>query len=154
MAIVGVTGSLTGMLANVDRWFPRLHLFWYRVWRGNMPGLLGKKRILVLTTTGRRTGQRRDAILLYVRDRGDYVVVGSNGGSPHDPTWVLNLRSEPAGSVRIGRSVEAVQAREIEDPEDYERVWRLVVAAFKGYDSYKKKTSRHIPLIRLSKVDR
>jgi len=120
-----------------------------------MPGLLGKKRILVLTTTGRRSGQPREAILLYVLDRGDYVVVGSNGGSPRHPTWVLNLRSDPAATVRIGRSDVPVIAREIDDIEDYDRVWRSVVETFKGYESYKKKTSRQIPLVRLTPaVDR
>ncbi len=119
-----------------------------------MPGLLGKKRILLLTTTGRRSGQQRTAILLYVRDRGDYVVIGSNGGGAHHPTWVLNLRSNAAAIVRIGRADQAVVADEIEDQEDYDRIWSVVVEAFKGYDGYKRKTSRRIPLVRLRPVDR
>ena len=97
-----------------------------------MPGLFGKKRILLLTTTGRRTGQSRVAILLYVRDGDDYVVIASNGGSSRHPTWYLNLQAEPIGQAQVGKARFAVVACDIVGPVERERVWSTVVAAFRA----------------------
>lgn len=141
------------MRAWFDRAFPRWHRFWYRLLRGNMPGLFGKRRILLLTTTGRRSGHARTTILLYVRDGDDLVVIASNGGAPQHPTWYLNLQASPAATVELGSERFAVIAADITDPDERTRVWHTVVGVFKGYESYAKKTDRVIPLIRLTKTE-
>jgi F420H(2)-dependent quinone reductase len=105
------------------------------------------KRI-TLTTNGRRTGEPR-AVTLYAFDDADrLVVVGSRGGSARDPGWVLNLRAQPQATVGRGLYARRVNAREV-DGDEYHRLWRLVVAEFPLYETYRRRTARTIPLFLL-----
>ena len=106
---------------------------------------------ITLTTTGRRTGQRRP-VPLYAWEDGDrLVVVGSRGGAARDPEWVRNLRSEPRATVKHGREVREVSASEV-DGQERDRLWALVTAAFPMYASYQRKTTRLIPLFVLTSI--
>ena len=104
-----------------------------------------------LTTTGRKTGRPRP-VTLYVWPDGDerYVLVGSTGGGPKDPAWVLNLRADPRCSLRFGKGKAQVdragRATEVEPGPEFDRLWELVVAAFRYYATYQRKTDRRIPL--------
>src|SRR6185436_10306842 len=88
----------------------RLHRWMYRM----TGGLLGQSSsigpMLLLTTTGRRSGQARTVPLLYMEDGGRFVVVGSNGGRPDPPACVLNLTANPRADVQLGRLHHSVQA--------------------------------------------
>jgi deazaflavin-dependent oxidoreductase (nitroreductase family) len=108
---------------------------------------------LLLTTTGRRTGQPREVELYAFPDGERLVIVGSRGGSPIDPRWAENLRSEPSASIQRGRERTAVRAREVEAGEERDRLWRLVCEAFPMYASYQRKTQRTIPIFVLDTVD-
>ena len=106
---------------------------------------------ITLTTTGRRTGEPR-TVPLYAWEDGDrLVVVGSLGGAATDPDWARNLRDEPRASVKKGREVREVRAKEVEGAER-DRLWDLVVEAFPMYSSYQRKTKRVIPLFVLETV--
>jgi deazaflavin-dependent oxidoreductase (nitroreductase family) len=106
---------------------------------------------LLLDYRGRRSGLWRRTVLIYGRDGEDYLIVGSNGGAERDPLWVLCLRDEPAVRLRVG--TERFEARaEVLSPKEKARVWPRLVALFPPYEDYRRKTSRDIPVIRLSRV--
>jgi deazaflavin-dependent oxidoreductase (nitroreductase family) len=141
--LVGRTG--TNRLA---RW---LHPILYR-WTGGAWVLgrsLGNLTIL-LTTTGRRSGKPlTTAIWAYpdgLADGDALVLVGSNGGRGRTPAWVLNLRTLPEGVAQVHRDVRTMRAREAAGVE-YERLWRMVVAAYPGYAAYLEWVGHPIPLV-------
>ena len=107
---------------------------------------------LLLRTTGRRTGKSRTSALVYARDGADYVVVASLGGSDQPPAWLHNVRADPHVGVPVGRERFAAVATVVErGEEDYARLWRSVNEVNRGrYDRYQAKTSRPIPLVRLT----
>ena len=111
------------------------------IWRG-VPTLL-------LTTRGRKTGVLRRTALIYGIDESDYIVVASKGGHPSNPLWYENLLVEPTVEVQVGAKVFQAQATVINDNERYERLWRLIATIWPGFDEYKLKTSRSIPLIQI-----
>ncbi len=110
-------------------------------WRPGVPSLL-------LTTTGRRTGQRRRTALIYGRDGDDYLVVASRGGAPEHPAWFLNLEADGAVEVQVMESVFAARA-EVVAGEERARLWTVMTAIWPAYDSYQTKTERQIPVVRL-----
>jgi deazaflavin-dependent oxidoreductase (nitroreductase family) len=104
---------------------------------------------LLLSTTGRRSGQPRTNALVYARDGEDYLVVASNGGSGRPPAWLYNLQAKPEVQLQVERERRAGTARVIEraDPE-YERLWKLVNDNNRDrYTAYQQQTSRPIPVI-------
>src|SRR5712691_2946258 len=86
------------------------HEFWYRLTGGFIGGRFGKAPMLLLTTTGAKTGKQRTMPLLYYPDRGNLVVIASFGGSDHHPGWYLNLRANPKAQVQVGRETKTVVA--------------------------------------------
>jgi deazaflavin-dependent oxidoreductase (nitroreductase family) len=134
-----------GTLANT-RVVTRLHPMAYRVTGGRW--LIGRNFGLnvVLVTTGRQSGQVREAPLLAFEDGDRIVVVASKNGSDREPGWVWNLRADPDARVRVGGVVRDVQAREAEGDER-ERLWTRAVDLYRGYDLYQAKTARRIPVI-------
>jgi deazaflavin-dependent oxidoreductase (nitroreductase family) len=107
---------------------------------------------LMLTTTGRRSGQPRSQPLLYVPDGDGYVVVGSNWGGPRHPAWSANLLADPAATVQVlGRRipVRAVLAKGAER----DRLWDLVQQTWPAYETYATRTDRTIRLFRLVPVE-
>ena len=129
---------------RLSRW---LHPLLYR-WTGGAGPLgrsLGNLTVL-LTTTGRRTGVARTTAIWAYPDGDAVVLVGSNGGSRRTPAWVLTLRARPEAVVQVRRDVRSVRAREA-DGEEYDRLWRMVVAAYPGYEAYLAWAHRVIPLV-------
>ncbi|MGA2836050.1 MAG: nitroreductase family deazaflavin-dependent oxidoreductase [Acidimicrobiales bacterium] len=116
---------------------------------------------LLLTTTGRKSGLTRTNALTYCRDRGDLIVVASNGGSDRPPAWLLNIEADPRVSVRVGRSVTKATARVATD-EERAYLWPLVNRTNRGlsrflhpgvtgrYDVYQRHTTRTIPVVVIS----
>lgn len=110
---------------------------------------LGLVPSLLLTTTGRRSGQPRSTPLLYVPDGDGYVVVGSNWGQTHHPAWALNLFAEPAAEVRVGGAPVPVRAR-LATGAERDRLWRLLVDQWPAYETYVRRAGgRDIPIFRL-----
>jgi F420H(2)-dependent quinone reductase len=105
--------------------------------------------VLLLTTTGRRSGRQRTAPLTYFRDGADIVVIGSFGGSDKPPGWWLNLQRDPRASVLIGGTTSQVTARAA-TAEEHERLWPLITAAHPGYLRYQERTVRPIPIVMLA----
>ena len=130
----------------------RIHNELYRRTGGKVGGKLRNAPVLLLTTTGRKSGQPRTNPLLYT-DAGDnaYMVIASKGGADEDPFWYLNLKANPLAEVTIGRETKRVRARDAEG-EERERLWRALADLNPGYDGYAKKTSRRIPVVVLEPV--
>ncbi|HEY2702370.1 MAG TPA: nitroreductase family deazaflavin-dependent oxidoreductase [Candidatus Dormibacteraeota bacterium] len=124
------------------------HTALYRRTGGRIGGRFRGAPCLLLTVTGRKSGQPRTAPLLYGRDGDDYIIVASKGGQPTSPVWWLNLRSNPAAQVEVGAERLRVTAEEVEG-EERERLWGLMTGIYPTYDAYQKKTSRVIPVVRL-----
>jgi deazaflavin-dependent oxidoreductase (nitroreductase family) len=128
----------------IDRWlFLRSDGRWSALSRAGLPSLL-------LTTTGRRSGEARTQPLLYALDGDGYVVVGSNWGQHHHPAWSANLLAEPAAQVTIGDReilVRAVLAKGAER----ERLWALLVRLWPAYQTYRERAGgRELRVFRLS----
>ncbi len=136
----------------------RIHKYVYQRSDGRIGKHSGGVPALLLTTTGRKSGQPRTNGLTYCRDRGDLIVVASNGGSDRSPAWLLNLQAEPRVTVRVGRQVMAATAR-VAGPEEREQLWPLVNRCNRGlapflhpgvrgrYDVYQRHTTRTIPVV-------
>jgi deazaflavin-dependent oxidoreductase (nitroreductase family) len=128
----------------------RLHVVLFRASGGRLGGRFRKiGPVLLLTTTGRKSGKQRTTPLLYVEDGERYVIVASVGGAPSDPAWYLNLSSNPAATIQVGHERTAVSAKTAA-PEERERLWTLAATMYPGYDDYQAKTSREIPVVVLT----
>lgn len=101
--------------------------------------------LISLTTTGRRSCESRKVPLFAFDDRDRLVIVGSRGGSAKDPAWARNLRADPRAVVAKGDEEWPVRAYEV-DGEERERLWRLVSGEFPLYESYRRRTTRTIPI--------
>jgi deazaflavin-dependent oxidoreductase (nitroreductase family) len=131
----------------------RLHVHLYRLLGGRVVGRIGRAPILLLTTSGRRTGRARTVPLLYVPDGDSLAVVASFGGSPTHPRWYLNLSVHPDVTVEVGRRRRRAHARTA-SREERARLWPLFVESYGGYASYQRRTSREIPVVLLEPISR
>jgi F420H(2)-dependent quinone reductase len=127
----------------------RAHEAVYRASGGRLLRRVVGMPVLLLTTTGRRSGRPRTATLTYLRDGDDLVVIGSFGGSDLPPAWWLNLQRDPRASVQIGATTSKVTARAA-TTEEHERLWPLVTETNPGYGRYQKRTARPIPIVMLT----
>jgi deazaflavin-dependent oxidoreductase (nitroreductase family) len=108
-------------------------------------------KTLLLTTTGRRSGEPREHALIYGRHGDDYLVVASKGGAPQHPAWYLNLRENPEVELQVGDERFAATARTA-TPEEKPELWRIMTAEWPAYDEYQTKTDRDIPVVVLERV--
>jgi deazaflavin-dependent oxidoreductase (nitroreductase family) len=131
------------------QWFGQLHRAVYRATGGRIGGRLAGLDMLLLTTTGRRTGQARTTPMPFYREGERLVIVGSNGGADVDPAWWKNLQACPEAEVEIGRERLAVRAA-LATPEERARLWPALQAWNPNYRRYEKKTSRIIPVVVLT----
>ena len=122
------------------------HVFFYKLSGGRIGGRIHKADVLLLTTTGRKTGKKRTTPLLYVRDGNRLVIIASNGGRPIDPSWWMNLKRNPIAMVQVKRLKETIYAQRAIGSEK-ERLWRLMTNVYPAYDNYLKKTDRDIPVV-------
>jgi deazaflavin-dependent oxidoreductase (nitroreductase family) len=111
--------------------------------------------VLLLRTTGQRSGQTRTNGLTYARDGDAWLVVASNGGSDKAPGWLHNLRADPTAEIQVARRRTPVVATILTpDDADYTRVWDIVNAGNRDrYRAYATKTQRPIPVVVLRKAD-
>ena len=125
------------------------HTFLYQRTGGRLghsiPGIQG--RMLLLDHVGAKSGVKRTSPLLYVKDGEDLVVVASKGGFPKHPAWFHNLKANPDTTVQVGSQVLPVHAR-VATPEERERLWKMAVEAYHGYEDYAVRSKgREIPLV-------
>ena len=128
-----------------------LHRELYRRTGGKFGANIGKMPMMLLTTTGRRSGQPRTTPLNCMRDGDRYLAVASYGGDDRDPQWFKNLEANPEATIQVGPDTVRVRAT-VATPEEKDVLWPKVIAAYKGYDGYQRKTDRSIPVVILSPI--
>ncbi|MGO9089019.1 MAG: nitroreductase family deazaflavin-dependent oxidoreductase [Terriglobales bacterium] len=136
---------LLGELATT-RLFYTLHRAIYRLSGGRIFSRSVGCPVVLLTTTGRKSGERRTAPIFGFREGKSIVVVPSNAGKKHYPSWYFNLRANPQAQVQIGPEIRRVRAREATS-EERERLWPFLASQYGGYQVYRERTDRHIPVI-------
>jgi deazaflavin-dependent oxidoreductase (nitroreductase family) len=128
--------------------FMALHVAIYRLTGGKIGGRMGRGQVLLLTTTGRKSGKVRTVPLGRFDRKGGYLIVGSMGGAPTDPGWIFNLRSQPHVNVQILDKIIPVTA-EFLTGEERAQAWQQVITEAPSYAAYEKRTTREIPLVLL-----
>jgi deazaflavin-dependent oxidoreductase (nitroreductase family) len=115
----------------------------YRLSGGRIGGKIGRAPVLLLTTTGRKSGQKRTAPVVYLADGDRLTVIGSNAGHSRAPAWSLNLRANPDAEVEVGRERRRVRAR-VAEGEERAELWRKHNEQYSGFDDYAARTDRDI----------
>lgn len=133
----------SGIGARGLRWAGKLNVPLYRLSGGRLGGRIGEAPVLLLTTTGRKSGQPRTAPVVYLANGERYVVIGSNAGNDRVPAWSLNLKANPDAEVEVGRRRIAVRAR-IAEGEERAELWRRSNEQYAGFDDYESRTTRPI----------
>lgn len=116
---------------------------------GKLGTKMGQAPILILTTTGRKSGKARSVPLCYLTDADRLVVIASYGGDDRMPAWFHNLSDNPAVTVEVDGASKPMVAT-VADTATKARLWPEAVAMYKGYEGYQRKTEREIPLVLLS----
>lgn len=129
-----------------------LTVFLYRLTGGVIGGKVQRLPVLLLTTTGRRSGQPRTVPVGYLRDGSTYVIIASYGGLPRHPAWFLNLESHPEATIQLKKRQIQVKA-ETANPEQKRELWTRLLEVAPGYANYQKRTSREIPMVILHPVE-
>ena len=123
----------------------KLNVPLYRVSGGRLGGRIADAPVLLLTTTGRRSGEPRTVPVVYLEDGGRISVIGSNAGHGRTPAWSLNLQADPEAEIEVGRRHQRVRAR-IAAGEERTELWRKHVEQYSGFDEYEARTDRDIAL--------
>ena len=134
------------------RWVGKLNVPLYRLSRGRLFGKVGGSPVVLLTTTGRKSGQKRTAPVIFMRDGDSIVVIGSNAGNARAPAWALNLVATPEADVQVGGDRWPVRAR-VAQGEERADLWRRFTAQYSGFDDYQGATARKIRLFVLEPAD-
>ncbi|MGI8910595.1 MAG: nitroreductase family deazaflavin-dependent oxidoreductase, partial [Rubrobacteraceae bacterium] len=141
-----------GTIAAVQKWATKLHAAVYRATGGKIGGRMVSSPVLLLITTGRRTGEQRTTPLLYLQDGDGYAIVASNGGTSGHPAWWLNLEADPEAKIEIGGKKIRVRSSEAMG-EERRRLWERLVGMYPAYEDYQRRTDRTIPVVCLRIVD-
>src|SRR5271157_173530 len=123
-----------------------INAFLIRISRGRIGSNLGTQTILLLHTTGRKSGQDHVIPIAYFDYEGKYLIVASNWGKDQNADWYLNLKKQPRTALEVkGKRIE-VQSREAQG-EEYDRLWKFATERHPPYLNYQKMTTRHIPIM-------
>ena len=123
----------------------------FRANDGKVGGRFEGKTLLLLHTTGAKSGKKRVNPVAYVRDGERYVVIASKGGAPTNPGWYYNILAHPRLTVEVGTETFQVDAKVAEEPER-SRLYNKMVEMLPAFDDYRRKTERVIPVIKLKPV--
>ena len=139
-------------MSEADNLFGDEHVRRYRETGGEVGHLWRNgSTILLLTTTGRATGEKRTVPLIYAQDGPRYVIVASKGGAPDHPGWYKNLAKHPDVELQVKGEVFRAHARTATGDERA-RLWRKANEVWPPYDDYAKKTPREIPVVVLERI--
>lgn len=125
------------------------HIRRYRETNGEVGYLWNGVPALLLTTTGRKTGEPRTSALIFGRDGDDHLVVASTGGAPRHPAWYRNLLANPRAEIQVRGDHIPVTAHTASD-EEKPRLWQIMTEIWPNYDVYQRRTERVIPLVVLA----
>ncbi len=117
---------------------------------GQVGGYFENMTLLLLHTIGAKSGQERVNPVAYTKQDGKLVVIASKGGAPTNPDWYYNIVANPVVSVEVGTEQFQAKADVVEEPERT-RLYDNMVAQYPGFDEYRQKTTREIPVITLTR---
>jgi len=119
---------------------------------GNVGGYFTGKNILLLHTTGAKSGQPRTSPVAYVTDGDHLVIIASKAGADSNPDWYYNLRANPTATVEVGTEKFQARATAITEEPERSRLYAKMVEHMAGFAEYEQKTSRKIPAVVLERV--
>jgi deazaflavin-dependent oxidoreductase (nitroreductase family) len=119
----------------------------FRANRGQMSGQMAGRQLLLLTTTGARSGEQRTAVVGYRPYGDDLAIIASDNGAPKAPNWFANLKKDPAATVEVGAEKFEVRTR-VASPGEREKIAKLI----EYLGPQQEKTSREIPIVILERV--
>ncbi len=131
----------------------RPHRWLYQRYGGRLLNRGEDSSILMLTTTGRKSGQRRSALLIHVKDGDDFIVVGSNWGQDKPPAWLLNLQADSEATVTVAKQEHQVTAQWPEGAEQ-ERCWALLTEKVTQLPQVAEHANRELPVVKLVRSNR
>jgi len=141
---VAFANPIIQLMSRVNTWA-------YRATNGKLGGrFMRGAPVLLLTTVGRKSGQRRVAPLIYGRDGERVLLIASKGGMDHHPSWYHNLVANPEVEVQIGAETTPMRARTA-SREEKAALWPAMVKVYRDYDDYQARTARDIPLVILER---
>ncbi len=126
--------------------------FLYTSTGGRIGGKMNGGEVLLLTTTGRKSGKKRTVPLIYIMDGPAYVITASAGGADKHPGWFFNVRSNAQATIQVKEKRLNVVG-EVAGPEKKPELWARLVEAMPFYANYQKRTRREIPMVILHPVD-
>jgi deazaflavin-dependent oxidoreductase (nitroreductase family) len=132
------------------RLFGDEHVRQYEATDGKVGHTWNGTSVLILHTSGRKSGQTRKNPLIYGRSGDDYLIVASKGGAPDHPGWYKNLLARPEATIQVWGELIPVIARTA-SADEKRRLWPIMTAEWPDYDSYQQKTTRDIPLVILQR---
>lgn len=128
------------------KWFMTINAFLIKISNGKIGGKLGTQTILILHTTGRKSGQPRSIPIAYFFHEGKYLIVESNWGKDNHADWYFNLQKQPQASIEVnGRMIKVNSS--FAEGEEYARLWEYVTKKHAPYLEYQKMTERKIPIV-------
>ena len=127
------------------------HVRAYRESDGEVGYIWNGVPILLLTATGRRTGELHTSPLIFGKDGEDHLVIASMGGAPAHPQWYRNLQANPHAELQVKAERFPVVARTA-TPEEKPRLWQIMRDQWPNYDVYQSRTDREIPVVVLSRI--
>ena len=124
----------------------------FRADRSNNGGAFNGRPLLLLTTTGARSGQRRTAPMMYVPDGDRLLIIASNAGAPSHPAWYRNLVAHPQVTVEVGKETYDAIATVTEGAER-QQFWNRIVEQYPFFADHQAKITRQIPVIALERKE-
>ncbi len=134
------------LVARLARAAIAAHVALYRLSGGKIGGQAQHMPVLLLTTTGRKSGKQHTTALVYMPDRDDFIVVASNGGQARLPNWWLNMRKSKQAQIEVGRKRLRVSVQEA-NGEERQRLWSRIIAYRAGHEAYQERTPYPLPVV-------
>jgi deazaflavin-dependent oxidoreductase (nitroreductase family) len=137
----------------IKRAYSGLHKIVFQISGGRVWAKMRGAEIILLTTTGCKSGEKRTQPLNSLKINGRYCIVGTNAGGPKDPAWVSNLAADPHASVKLpGGSIINVRSRRVADAVEWEAIYQRFIQAHDGYAVYLQTTDRKMPIFTLEEL--
>jgi len=134
------------LVARLARAAIAAHVALYRLSGGKIGGQAQHMPVLLLTTTGRKSGKQHTTALVYMPDRDDFIVVASNGGQARLPNWWLSMRKSKQAQIEVGRKRVRVSVQEA-NGEERQRLWSRIIAYRAGHEAYQERTPYPLPVV-------
>ena len=146
---MAVLGEKDKTMRSFFRLFGRIHTLVYRLTGGKIGGEMIGANVLLLTTTGRKSGKQRTLPLMFLQHDDAYMIAASNGGSDTHPGWYWNLRSNPQATIEVMEKKMQVEAELVSEGDRRDRLYQQFIEQTDVYEGHQQRTDRIIPVVLL-----